>query len=115
MRVTWARIAGPAVLALTVLFAPTAFAADTDRDGSTDVSDNCPAVANPKQLDGDADGIGNACDGDFNNDGKVDAADSQLLTAALAGTTCLACDLDESGAVTVRDYALHGRMVLATQ
>ncbi len=36
--------------------------ADGDGDGVADVSDNCPAVANPGQGDGDGDGDGDACD-----------------------------------------------------
>lgn len=35
---------------------------DRDGDGLSDGADNCPGWANPKQTDGDADGIGDACD-----------------------------------------------------
>ena len=35
---------------------------DTDNDGIPDNQDNCPSVANPDQLESDADGIGDACD-----------------------------------------------------
>ncbi len=35
---------------------------DTDGDGYPDCADNCPRTANARQLDGDADGQGDACD-----------------------------------------------------
>ncbi len=35
---------------------------DTDADGAPDCLDNCPAVPNPDQADGDGDGVGNACE-----------------------------------------------------
>src|SRR6185436_2270200 len=35
---------------------------DTDGDGISDASDNCPDISNSNQLDCDADGIGDACD-----------------------------------------------------
>jgi len=35
---------------------------DTDEDGVPDIWDNCPAVANPNQVDVDSDGWGEACD-----------------------------------------------------
>lgn len=38
---------------------------DSDGDGISDSSDNCPSVANPDQADTDGDGIGDMCD-DFN-------------------------------------------------
>ena len=35
---------------------------DFDEDGFSNADDNCPAVSNPDQADGDDDGIGDACD-----------------------------------------------------
>ncbi len=35
---------------------------DRDEDGALDGDDNCPAVGNPSQADGDNDGLGDACD-----------------------------------------------------
>lgn len=35
---------------------------DTDGDGVADACDNCPGVANVRQIDSDGNGVGNACD-----------------------------------------------------
>lgn len=35
---------------------------DSDGDGISDDTDNCPGVANPDQADSDGDGIGDVCD-----------------------------------------------------
>jgi hypothetical protein len=37
-------------------------AADSDRDSTSDASDNCPTAFNPDQEDADEDGFGNTCD-----------------------------------------------------
>ncbi len=56
---------------------------DSDADGALDVIDNCLLLANPTQLDADADGYGNACDADLNNSGTVTTADFAILRARL--------------------------------
>ena len=56
--------------------------ADTDGDGVQDSIDNCSAALNPSQVDSDLDGFGNACDGDFNNDGGVGGPDFGIFSAA---------------------------------
>jgi Tol biopolymer transport system component len=52
---------------------------DSDGDGITNQNDNCPLIANPDQLDTDADGAGNVCDADDDNDSVADTADNCLL------------------------------------
>ncbi len=47
---------------ITALMQPTRIRQDTDDDGSGDLCDNCPDVANPDQADTDGDGRGNRCD-----------------------------------------------------
>lgn len=42
--------------------APDSGGSDLDGDGVDDAVDNCPAAANPDQLDADGDGVGDACD-----------------------------------------------------
>jgi hypothetical protein len=56
---------------------------DSDGDGIPDNSDNCPAVPNPDQADGDEDAVGDACDpcpldslNDADGDGVCGAEDT---------------------------------------
>jgi FtsP/CotA-like multicopper oxidase with cupredoxin domain len=54
-------------------------APDADTDGVFDFADNCIWDGNPTQFDGDNDGFGNVCDGDFNNDGQVNFGDLAMF------------------------------------
>ncbi len=59
---------------LMLLLAPIAAAADADRDGISDDTDNCPTVKNADQADANSDGVGDACDQD--EDGVEDEMDN---------------------------------------
>ena len=48
---------------------PSSAACDSALDGIANTSDNCPTVSNSGQADLDADGAGDACDGDIDCDG----------------------------------------------
>jgi len=52
---------------------------DADLDGVPDEWDNCSIDMNASQLDSDLDGIGNACDCDFDNNNFCDTADFLTL------------------------------------
>jgi len=86
---------------------------DEDGDGVVLALDNCIAVANPDQFDGDGDGYGNACDGDLNNNGVINAQDLTLFRSLL-GTSSPIADLNHSGTVNAQDTVLMRRMLGGT-
>lgn len=55
---------------------------DGDQDGVPNIFDNCSAHANSEQIDTDADGYGNRCDPDLNNDENVNFGDFALFRDA---------------------------------
>ncbi|MCH2169741.1 hypothetical protein MK489_03065 [Myxococcota bacterium] len=59
---------------------------DTDGDGVCDAFDNCLVVANPAQVDTDADGFGNRCDADYDNNGAIGSADFMTFRAAFGSS-----------------------------
>jgi len=77
---------------------------DSDWDGVVDSLDNCPATANPDQADTDADGTGNACDLDDDNDGLPDTwEDSYACTDKW--TADASDDDDTDGLTHAQEYA----------
>ena len=90
---------------------------DRDGDGAANLDDNCRDTRNPGQTDVDADGTGNACDGDFDQSGWVDVSDEAVLAMCLGRVvapgvgptddpTCGESDMDGDGQVGAPDYAL---------
>ncbi len=60
---------------------------DSDNDGITDTCDNCTLVKNPDQSESDGDLYGDACDGDFNNQGNnVDFGDYSIFLGLIGST-----------------------------
>jgi hypothetical protein len=95
------------VVALLIgsLTAVATYAADSDGDAIDDASDNCVLVANPSQYDADADGFGNACDADLNNDLIVNFIDLGLFRAAFF-TPLPSADFNEDGVVNFLDLGV---------
>ncbi|RZA05441.1 MAG: hypothetical protein EOO68_06595 [Moraxellaceae bacterium] len=78
---------------------------DSDNDAIADVDDNCTQTANGSQQDTDADGYGNACDADLNNDGITNQLDAVIFRGAL-GSTNPHADFNHDGIVNQIDANL---------
>ena len=76
--------------------------ADSNSDGVSDALDNCTAVANPGQEDGDGDGHGNMCDGDFDNNCNTNIFDLFEFKIAFSGSDP-EFNLDGTGTVNISD------------
>jgi hypothetical protein len=78
--------------------------ADADGDGVPSTGDNCLSASNPDQRDTNADGFGNACDADFNQDDVVNAVDLGRLKSLFFSTDA-DTDLNGDGVVNAADLA----------
>jgi hypothetical protein len=90
------------IAGIQVLYGPPL---DTDGDGVVDALDNCVNVANANQRDTNADGYGNLCDPDLNNDGTVNINDFNRLKSRLGITPVVDvdADLDGNAAININD------------
>ncbi len=90
-------------------------AIDTDGDTVPDPVDNCTLVPNPGQCDSDADGFGNHCDGDLNNNDATNAQDVTLFRAQLGlPSTAPAynqADINCNGTVNGQDVTLFRQLL----
>ncbi len=78
---------------------------DTDGDGVVDTQDNCILIINPDQRDSNADGFGNICDADLDNNGQVGFSDFSLFRVSF-GSNDADADFDGSGQVGFSDFSL---------
>jgi formylglycine-generating enzyme len=78
---------------------------DQDGDGVADATDNCLDAGNADQRDTDADGIGNACDPDLNQDCSVNFGDLGLLKSVFFGADPDA-DFNGDGVVNFLDLGI---------
>lgn len=84
---------------------------DKDADGIADAVDNCLEEANTTQRDSNGDNIGNACDGDLNNDNIVNVVDlAQLRAEFFEDDADPDADLDGDGSVALSDLAIMRRL-----
>jgi Thrombospondin type 3 repeat len=84
-------------------------ATSDDGDGIPAAEDNCTNVANADQRDTDGDGIGNACDPDFDGDCTVNFVDLGIMKTAFFGSDA-DVDLDGDGFVNFVDLGILKRL-----
>ncbi len=92
---------------------PPPCASDADTDGACDPEDNCAAVPNADQRDTNRDGYGNACDADFDDDGRAGGSDFLALGSAFGAATPDPrydedVDADGDGRIGAPEYLLLG-------
>ena len=78
------RLISISVVATTLVAIPLlSHAVDTDLDGVDDSIDNCTTIANASQNDSNADGFGNRCDPDFDQNCTVNSSDESPLPSPI--------------------------------
>lgn len=87
---------------------------DSDADTLVDTQDNCIERPNADQRDTDADGIGNRCDADFNQDCVVNVIDLARMRQDFFAVGDLDTDLDGDGIVNVTDLGILRTLFFAT-
>ena len=85
-------------------------ATDLNGDGILDSVDNCTTYANADQFDGDGDGFGNRCDGDFNNNRATNSQDTTIFRDSLGSSNPIT-DLNHDGIVNAQDTIIFRSLV----
>ena len=84
---------------------------DADGDGVNDDNDNCTLIPNPDQRDTDADGYGNLCDGDLNNDGSTNTLDLNLYVSdyysVVGDANYVDADFNGDGVINTLDLSIY--------
>ena len=85
---------------------------DADGDLIADAADNCQLVSNADQRDTNADGFGNVCDPDLDNNGVVNFADISQFVPEFGTVNMGDPDFNGDGVVNFIDYVLFANFFL---
>jgi hypothetical protein len=90
----------------TVASGTGSFLHEPDGDDRGAIEDNCLLIANADQRDTDADGFGNVCDGDFDDNCAVNFLDLGAMKAAFFQPGTTDTDMDGDGETSFSDLGL---------